>query len=260
MTLGGDVLMTMLDRKAAIITGASSGIGRATALVFARYGARLALGDVDPDGGHETEQMVKDLGVDVFFRPTDVTSSEQVAALVAATVDTYGGLDCAFNNAGIEGEMAPLPDIADADWDRVLGVNLRGVWVGLRHEIPAMLASGGGAIVNTASVAGLVGFANLAPYVASKHGVVGLTRTAALEYAAQGIRVNAVCPGVIRTPMVARVFEEDPAMEEQMSAMEPIGRLGEPGEIGEAVAWLASDAASFVTGQAIAVDGGLTAQ
>jgi NAD(P)-dependent dehydrogenase (short-subunit alcohol dehydrogenase family) len=252
--------MTILEGKSAIITGASSGIGRATALVFAHYGARLALADVALDGGHETEQLVKNLGVEAFFLPTDVTDETQVAALVRAAVETYGALDCAFNNAGIEGDMAPTPDIDPANWARVLDINLRGVWLGMRYQIPAMLESGGGSIVNTASVAGLVGFSNLAPYVASKHGVVGLTRTAALEFSAQGVRVNAVCPGVIRTPMVQRVFEEDPALEEQFAAMEPIGRLGEPEEIGEAVAWLSSDRSSFVTGQAIAVDGGLTAQ
>lgn len=251
--------MAFLDGKVAIITGASSGIGRATALVFARHGAKLALGDVTTDDGYETERLVKELGAEAFFLTTDVTSSEQMAELVRATVETYGTLDCAFNNAGIEGDMAPTADITDANWHRVLDINLRGVWLGMRHEIPEMLA-GGGAIVNTASVAGLVGFANLAPYVASKHGVVGLTRAAALEYGTQGIRVNAVCPGVIRTPMVSRVIEEDPSLEEQFAAMEPIGRLGEPEEIGEAVAWLCSDRASFVTGQALAVDGGLTAQ
>lgn len=252
--------MTLLTDKVAIITGASSGIGRATALTFARYGAKLALADVTIDGGHETEQMVKELGAEAFFLPTDVAADEQVAALVAATVETYGRLDCAFNNAGIEGDMTPMAEITDANWNRVLDINLRGVMLGMRHEIPAMLAAGGGAIVNTASVAGLVGFSNLGPYVASKHGVVGLTRGAALEYSAQGIRVNAVCPGVIRTPMVARVIDEDPLLEAQFAAIEPIGRLGEPEEIGEAVAWLCSDGSSFVTGHAMPVDGGLTAQ
>jgi NAD(P)-dependent dehydrogenase (short-subunit alcohol dehydrogenase family) len=252
--------MTLLTHKVAIITGASSGIGRATALTFARYGAKLALADVTIDGGHETEQMVKELGAEVFFLPTDVSVDEQVAALVAATLDTFGHLDCAFNNAGIEGDMTSMAEITDANWNRVLDINLRGVMLGMRHQIPAMLASGGGAIVNTASVAGLVGFANLGPYVASKHGVVGLTRGAALEYSAQGIRINAVCPGVIRTPMVARVIDEDPSLESTFAALEPIGRLGEPEEIGEAVAWLCSDAASFVTGHAMPVDGGLTAQ
>jgi NAD(P)-dependent dehydrogenase (short-subunit alcohol dehydrogenase family) len=252
--------MTLLEGKVAIITGASSGIGRATALTFARYGARLALADVTIDAGHETEQMVKDLGAEVFFLPTDVTNDEQMSALTRATVETFGGLDCAFNNAGIEGDMAPVADITMENWDRVLDINLRGVWLGMRHQIPAMLADGGGSIVNTASVAGLVGFANLAPYVASKHGVVGLTRAAALEYSAQGIRVNAVCPGVIRTPMVARVLEEDPSLEAQFAEMEPIGRLGEPHEIGEAVAWLCSNSSSFVTGHALPVDGGLTAK
>lgn len=252
--------MALLTNKVAIITGASSGIGRATALAFAREGARLALADVAIDGGHETAQMVKELGAESFFLATDVASKEAVAALVDATVQTYGRLDCAFNNAGIEGDMAPAAEITDANWDRVLDINLRGVMLGMRYEIPAMLANGGGAIVNTASVAGLVGFANLAPYVASKHGVVGLTRGVALEYGPQGIRVNAVCPGVIRTPMVARVLEEDPTLEAAFNEMEPIGRIGEPEEIAEAVVWLCSDAASFVTGLAMAVDGGLTAK
>lgn len=252
--------MFTLDGKVAVITGASSGIGRATALVFAGYGARLALADVDIDGGHETERMVKELGAEVFFAPTNVGDEGDVATLIELTEQTYGRLDVAFNNAGVEGIMVPTTDVTVQDWDRTIAINLKGVWLCMRAEIPAMLRSGGGSIVNTASVAGLVGFPNLAPYTASKHAVIGLTRTAALEYATQGIRVNAVCPGVILTPMVKRIIDAHPELEAGFVATEPIGRLGQPSEIGEAVAWLASDAASFVTGHAMAVDGAFVAQ
>ena len=252
--------MVNLEGRVAIITGASSGIGRATAQVFAGYGARLALADVDIDGGHETEKMVKDLGAEVFFAATNVADESDVTTLIALTEETYGRLDVAFNNAGVEGIMVPTPDVTVEDWDRTMTINLKGVWLCMRAEIPAMLRSGGGSIVNAASVAGLVGFGNLAPYTASKHGVVGLTKTAALEYATQGIRVNAVCPGVILTPMVKRIIEENPEVEPAFLAAEPIGRFGQPSEIGEAVAWLSSDAASLVTGHAMAVDGAFVAQ
>lgn len=252
--------MSNLKDKVAIITGASSGIGRATALVFAGYGARLALADVDVDGGHETEQMVKELGAEVFFVPTNVADETEVAKLIELTEQTYGRVDIAFNNAGVEGIMIPTADVTAADWDRTMSINLKGVWLCMKAEIPAMLRSGGGSIVNTASVAGLVGFMNLAPYTASKHAVIGLTKTAALEYATQGIRVNAVCPGVILTPMVERIIDGNPELEAGFLATEPIGRFGQPSEIGEAVAWLSSDAASFVTGHAMAVDGAFVAQ
>jgi NAD(P)-dependent dehydrogenase (short-subunit alcohol dehydrogenase family) len=179
---------------------------------------------------------------------------------VKKTVETYGRLDCAFNNAGIEGEMAPTADCTEENWDRVVNIDLKGVWLCMKYEIPQMLQQGGGAIVNTASVAGLVGFQGIPAYVASKHGVNGLTKTAALEYAKSGIRVNSVCPGVIHTPMIERFFSTNPQVSEAMSALEPVGRLGKPEEIGEAVLWLCSDAASFVTGLPMAVDGALTAQ
>lgn len=175
-------------------------------------------------------------------------------------VAAYGRLDCAFNNAGIEGAMADTVACTEENWDRTLAVNLKSIWLCMKHEIPRMLEQGGGAIVNCASIAGLVGFGNLPAYTASKHGVVGITRSAALEYAKRGIRINAVCPGVIRTPMVERVFGAQPGMEAQLAAGEPIGRLGRPEEIAAAVLWLRSEQASFVTGQAIAVDGGWTTQ
>jgi NAD(P)-dependent dehydrogenase (short-subunit alcohol dehydrogenase family) len=252
--------MRTFEGKVGLVTGASAGIGRATAVLFAGRGARLVLGDVDPAGGQETERLVKEAGGEALFLRTDVTAGQDVADLVNAALDSFGRLDFAYNNAGVEGTQAPLAEAEERDWERTLDINLKGVWLCMHHEIPAMLRNGGGAIVNTASVAGLVGFPNLAPYVASKHGVIGLTRTAALEYATSGIRVNAVCPGVIRTAMVERVIGGDPEVEAQYLAKEPVGRMGTPEEVGEAVVWLCSDAASFVTGHALAVDGGLTAQ
>jgi NAD(P)-dependent dehydrogenase (short-subunit alcohol dehydrogenase family) len=249
-----------VDGKVALITGAGSGIGRATALVFAKEGAKVVVADIVVAGGEETVRMIKGAGGEAIFVKTDVTRAAEVEALVKKTVETYGRLDCAFNNAGIEGEMAPTADCTEENWDRVVNIDLKGVWLCMKYEIPQMLQQGGGAIVNTASVAGLVGFQGIPAYVASKHGVNGLTKTAALEYAKSGIRVNSVCPGVIHTPMIERFFSTNPQVSEAMSALEPVGRLGKPEEIGEAVLWLCSDAASFVTGLPMAVDGALTAQ
>ncbi len=249
-----------VDGKVAVITGAGSGIGRATALAFTREGAKVVVADIVVAGGEETVRMIKAAGGEAIFIKTDVTKAAEVEALLKQTVETYGRLDCAFNNAGIEGEIAPTADCTEENWDRVVNVDLKSVWLCLKYEIPQMLKQGGGAIVNTASVAGLVGFLGIPAYVASKHGVNGLTKTAALEYAKAGIRVNAVCPGVIRTPMVERAFGASPQMAEAAAAMEPVGRLGKPEEIAEAVLWLCSDAASFVTGLPMAVDGALTAQ
>jgi len=249
-----------VDGKVAVITGAGSGIGRATALAFTREGAKVVVADIVVTGGEETVRMIKAAGGEAIFIKTDVTKAAEVEALIKQTVETYGRLDCAFNNAGIEGEIAPTADCTEENWDRVVNVDLKSVWLCLKYEIPQMLKQGGGAIVNTASVAGLVGFLGIPAYVASKHGVNGLTKTAALEYAKAGIRVNAVCPGVIRTPMVERAFAASPQMAEAAAAMEPVGRLGKPEEIAEAVLWLCSDAASFVTGLPMAVDGALTAQ
>jgi NAD(P)-dependent dehydrogenase (short-subunit alcohol dehydrogenase family) len=253
-----------LDGKVALVTGGGSGIGRATALAFAREGARVVLADIMVEAGEATVRMIQETSGEALFCKADVSKAAEVQALVHTAVDTYGRLDCAHNNAGVEGLRgvipAPTADLTEDMWDYILNINLKGVWLCMKYEIPQMLKQGGGAIVNTASVAGLVGFQAIPAYVASKHGVNGLTKTAALEYAKSGIRVNAVCPGVIHTPMVERFFKANPQASETMSALEPVGRLGKPEEIAAAVVWLCSDAASFVTGLPMAVDGALTAQ
>ena len=249
-----------LDGKIALITGAGSGIGRASALTFAREGAKVAVADRLVDGGQETVRMVEAAGGTASFIEVDVSDAASVEAMVNATVETYGRIDCAYNNAGIEGQVAPTDSYADDMFDKVIAVNLTGVWLCMKYEIPRLLEQGGGAIVNTASGAGLIGVAGLSAYVASKHGVIGLTKTAALEYAKSGIRVNAVCPGLIQTPMVERLTADQPQLGEALVAMEPVGRTGRPEEIAESVVWLCSDAASFVTGHAMSVDGGFVAQ
>jgi NAD(P)-dependent dehydrogenase (short-subunit alcohol dehydrogenase family) len=246
--------------KVALVTGASSGIGRATALAFAREGARVVVSDVQIDGGEETVRLILDAGGEAVFVHANVADAAEVEAMVRRAVEVFGRLDYAFNNAGIEGLTAPTAECTEENWDRVIDINLKGVWLCMRFEIPEMLRQGGGAIVNCSSVAGLVGFPGIPAYSASKHAILGLTRTAALEYAQQGLRVNAVCPGVIRTAMVERFTHQDPQAEAQLVAREPVGRMGTPEEIAGAVLWLCSDAASFVTGHALAVDGGFVSQ
>ena len=252
-------MMTM-QGKVAMVTGASTGIGRAAALAFARDGVQLALGDVDVERGAATVAEVAALGCEAIFLRADVSDGVSVADLVRGTVDRFGRLDFAFNNAGIEGSQAPTADCTIENWNRTIAVNLTGVFLCMREEIPRMLEHGGGVIVNNSSVAGLVGFAGIPAYTASKHGILGLTKTAALEYATLGIRVNAVCPGVIQTEMITRFTHGDAEAASQLLQTEPVGRLGTPNEIADAVIWLCSERASFVTGQAIAVDGGFVAR
>lgn len=247
------------EGKTALVTGGAAGIGRAAVLAFAREGARVVVADVDTPRGKETVEMVKAEGGEALFLHVDVSNPEDVRKMVEETVDTYGGLDCAFNNAGIEGEQAPVAEVSEENWDRVIDINLKGVWLCMKEQIPAMLDRGGGAIVNMSSVAGRVGFENLPAYVASKHGVIGLTKTAAVEYATQNIRVNAVCPGVIHTEMIDRTTGGDPDTLEAYAKMAPIQRMGQPEEVADAVVWLCSQEASFVTGDAITMDGGFTA-
>jgi NAD(P)-dependent dehydrogenase (short-subunit alcohol dehydrogenase family) len=252
--------MTELTGKIAIVTGASAGIGRAAAFALAAEGASVVVADVDIDRGEQVAREISDKGDTATFIRTDVSDDASVAALVAETVARFGGLDVAFNNAGIEGTPAPTADCSPENWQRTIAVNLTGTWQCMRHEIPQMLKRGGGSIVNMSSVAGLVGFASVPAYVASKHGVVGLTKTAALEYADQHIRVNAVCPGIIDTEMIERFTGGQPDAQAALLATEPVGRLGRTDEIADVVVWLCSDRSSFVTGQAIAVDGGFVAR
>jgi NAD(P)-dependent dehydrogenase (short-subunit alcohol dehydrogenase family) len=245
----------------ALVTGAGSGIGRATAIAFAREGARVVACDMNADAAGETAREIRDAGGESLAVTADVTDSAQVQGAIARTLEAYGRLDFAHNNAGISGSTAGLmaADVPEEAFDRVIAVNLRGVWLCLKHEVPAMLANGGGAIVNTASIMGVVATATNPAYAASKHGVIGLTKSFALAYADQGLRVNAVCPGYIDTPMFDRI-RNDPSLAEQVVARHPIGRLGTPGEVAQAVVWLCSEASSFVTGHALIADGGYTAQ
>ncbi len=248
----------IFDGKVALVTGGSYGIGRATAVAFAKRGAKVVVVDWKEDKDNETIKLIKSAGGDALFVQCDVSGSNEVRDMIEKAIARFGRLDFAFNNAGIEGETAPTHECTEANWDKTIGINLKGVWLCMKHEIPQMLKAGKGVIVNCASIAGLSGFAGLPAYVATKHGVVGLTKSAALEYAKKGIRVNAVCPGVIHTAMIDRITGRDKEVEKQYIAMEPIGRMGNPEEVAEAVIWLCSDAASFVTGIAMPVDGGFT--
>ena len=244
--------------KVALITGGSFGIGRATAIAFAKKGTKIVIADWKEN--QETMDLIENSGGEAIFVKCDVSKSEDVKAMVEETINTFGQLDYAFNNAGIEGASAPTQDCTEENWDKTIDINLKGIWLCMKYEIPEMLKNRKGVIINCSSVAGLIGFQGLPAYVASKHGVIGLTKTAALENAPLGIRINAVCPGVIQTAMIDRLTGKTKEAIKQFTELEPVGRFGQPDEIANAVIWLCSDEASFVTGVAMPVDGGFVAQ
>jgi len=254
-------IMKEFDGKVALVTGGGSGIGRATALAFAREGAQVVIGNRNVERGEETVVMIRKAGGTASFKRTDVSVAAEIEALVEHAVKTYGRLDMAFNNAGIEGEVQPtLVEQTEANFDAVMGVNVKGVWLSMKYEIPRMLEQGGGAIVNCSSVAGLIAFPGIGIYIASKHAVIGLTKTAALEFSGKGIRINAVNPAVIDTEMVDRLADGMNMKKNDLSTLHPIGRIGRVEEVAEAVLWLCSGKSSFVTGHSLIVDGGFTAQ
>jgi NAD(P)-dependent dehydrogenase (short-subunit alcohol dehydrogenase family) len=246
--------------KVALITGASSGIGKATALEFAKHGANVVVADVQSSAGIQTTHEIEELGRKSIFVQCDVSQDDEVKSMIEKTINAFGRLDYAFNNAGIEGDQAYTADASIENWTRTIDINLRGVWLCMKYEIKQMLKQNEGSIVNCSSIAGLIGFPGIPAYVASKHGVIGLTKTAALEYAKNNIRVNAVCPGVIATPMIDRFVHGEAQALQQLVGGEPVGRLGQPEEIAAGVLWLCSNKSSFVTGHPLVLDGGWVAQ
>jgi NAD(P)-dependent dehydrogenase (short-subunit alcohol dehydrogenase family) len=252
--------MTLFAGKVALVTGGSSGIGQATAVAFAREGAKVVVGDLNVEGGEETIKLIQASGSDGLFVKTDVAREVDVKMLVETTVATYGRLDYACNNAGIEELPSPLTEQTEDTFDKIINVNVKGVWLGMKYQIPQMLQNGGGAIVNISSAAGLVGFPGLPIYSASKHAVIGLTKCIALEYAKSGIRVNSICPGAIQTPMLTNVSKASPEIVEGAVQMHPLGRIGQPEEIADGVVWLCSDKAAFITGHTLVIDGGYVIQ
>ena len=252
--------MRRFEGKVALVTGGGSGIGRATSLAFANEGAKVVIDDINVQGGEETLAMVKRAGAEAVFVKADVSKAAEAEAMVQKAIETYGRLDCAYNNAGVGEPLKRVHKTSEDNWDRVMATNLKGVYLCMKYEIPHMLKQGKGAIVNTSSLAGLKGLSGQAAYVASKHGVVGLTKSAAIEYATLGIRINCICPGVINTPLIAPNMKDRPHVEKGYIDMEPIGRLGKPEEIASAVLWLCSDEASFAIGSIFSVDGGVVAR
>ena len=244
--------------KVVFITGGGSGIGRATALAFARQGANVVVADVSEENIQETTRLIEELSARTLGVRCDVTHAEDVKSALDRTIETFGRLNFAFNNAGSEQAMTATADLAEKEWDRIVAINLRGVFLCMKYEIPLMLRQGGGVIVNTSSGAGVKGFKGQAAYAAAKHGVIGLTKSAALDYASQNIRINAVCPGIIATPMMQRFTGGTLEGENRVIAQEPVGRMGKPEEIAATVVWLCSDTAAFVVGHAMVVDGGQT--
>jgi NAD(P)-dependent dehydrogenase (short-subunit alcohol dehydrogenase family) len=251
--------MALFDGKVALVTGGSSGIGQAACYLYAREGAKVVVSDIDEQRGDETVRAIEDKGAEAMFVRADVSKPEDCQAMVGAALEKYGRLDIAFNNAGIGGEANLTADYSIEGWQKVVAINLSSVFYCMKYEIPAILQNGGGAIVNMASILGRVAFQNSPAYVAAKHGVVGLTKTAAVEYAKQGLRINAVGPGFISTPLISGL-EEDRKTRELLISLHPVGRLGEPEEVAELVLWLSSEKASFVTGAYYAIDGGYLAQ
>ncbi len=248
----------VLTGRVGLVTGAGSGIGQMTALFFAREGAKVSVVDIDEEAGEKTLRQIENEGGRAIFIKCDVSKADAVEAMVAQTVETFGQLDCAFNNAGISHGKAKMHDLSESDWDRVMGINLKGVWLCMKYELQHMFSRGKGAIVNASSINGLGGWLDLSAYVASKHGVMGLTRSAALEYAETGIRINAVCPGPILTPL-SHYQGNDPEIIKKMYPM-PMGRRGTMEEVAEAVVWLVSDKSSYITGHPLVLDGGFMAQ
>ncbi len=252
--------MGRLLNKVAIVTGAASGIGRASALAFAREGACVVAADIILEGAEETVKLIGEAGGQAVSIKTDVSQAEDVKTMVDRAIQSYGRLDCAFNNAGISGGYTSVSRCPEESWDRMIAINLKGVFLCMKYELPRMIKSGGGSIVNTSSIAGMVGDGGHPAYAASKHGVVGLTRTAAIQYAKAGIRINAVCPGVIRTPMTEQLFTDSPELESLMTSQQPISRVAEAEEVARVVVWLCTDEASFITGHPLPVDGGYLAR
>lgn len=252
--------MGKLDGKAAIVTGGGSGIGRASALLFAQEGASVVVADIVEEGARKTAGEIEQAGGKAVAVRVDVSQAEQVEGMVRAAAETFGRLDVLFNNAGTDGDPAPLADSSIDNWNRVIAINLTGVYLGMKYGIAAMLKTGGGSVINTASVAGIVGFQAMAAYCASKGGVIQLTKSGALDYAQMGVRVNAICPGVVATPMVEHVMKVAPAMADVLKAQTPVGRFGTPEEIAKLALYLASDDSSFCTGSAFVIDGGWVAR